>query len=148
MAKSIWNPADRQALLARFDALKPNMSPVWGKMSVSQMVQHCKLPILAAMGEGKVTQKWTPFRIWPMAKLIIYVLPWPKGAPTAPEFIVRDDGDLKNRVAALREAVEKFAARGESETIQPHAAFGTLSHQDWGALQHRHLEHHLKQFNA
>lgn len=148
MAKTVWNPADRASLLARFDTLQPDQRPKWGKMSVSQMVKHCTVPILGTMGELKVTQKKTFFRYWPMQKLIIYVLPWPQGAPTAPEFVITDDGDLKERVAALRAALEKWAARGENQQFQPHAAFGPLSAKDWGALGYKHLDHHLKQFGA
>jgi len=148
MAKSIWNPAGRQSLLARFDAIKPDQRPIWGKMTVAQMLRHCTLPILSSMGELPVKPKNTPFRFWPLQQLIIYVLPWPKGAPTAPEFIVVDDGDVDDRRAALRAAIDKFAAKGESQTLQPHPAFGTLTPKDWGALTYRHLDHHLTQFGA
>jgi len=148
MAKTIWNPDDRQALLSRFDKLQPDQRPLWGKMSVTQMLKHCTVPIYAAMGEFAVTHKKTFFRIWPMQKLIIYVLPWPQGAPTAPEFMITDDGDIRERRAALRAAVDTFVSRGQSQTLQPHSAFGPLSIADWGALTHKHLDHHLKQFGA
>ena len=148
MAKTIWNPAERQALLNRFDSIKPNQSPLWGKMTAAQMLRHCTLPFFAAMGEFQITHKKTFFRFWPITKLIIYVLPWPKGAPTAPEFIITDDGDIAERLPALRAAVDKFVSKGESQTFQPHAAFGPLSGADWGALMHRHLDHHLTQFGA
>jgi hypothetical protein len=148
MAKTVWNPADLAALLTRIDTLQPNQPAKFGKMTVSQMVRHCTVPLYGTMGEMKVTQKNTFIKIWPMPKLIIYVLPWPQGAPTAPEFIITDEGDLTERKAALRAALEKFVAKGESQTFQPHAAFGVLSAKDWGALVHRHMDHHLKQFGA
>lgn len=148
MAKSIWNADERAVLLARFDALKPGAKPAWGVMSVSQMVKHCTLPFLAAAGEMTVTPKDTPFKFWVMKKLIIYVLPWPKGAPTALEFLNLDEGDLKERVAELKRVANRFAAKGPEQKFSPHAAFGELTGADWGALMHRHLEHHLHQFNA
>jgi hypothetical protein len=148
MAKSIWNPSDRQSLLTRFDSLKPDQRPLWGKMSVSQMVRHCALPLLCAMGELPAKPKSTPFRHWPLQQLVIYVLPWPKGAPTAPEFIVTDEANLDDRRAALRAIIDKFASRGQSQTLFPHVAFGNLSPKDWGALAYRHLDHHLTQFGA
>jgi hypothetical protein len=148
MAKTVWNPAHLASLLTRIDSLQPNQPAKFGKMTVSQMVRHCTVPLYGTMGELKVTQKNTFIKIWPMPKLIIYALPWPKGAPTAPEFIITDEGDLTERKAALRAALEKFIAKGESQTFQPHAAFGVLSAKDWGALVHRHMDHHLKQFSA
>ena len=126
MAKTLWNAGDRKALLARFHSLRPDSRPVWGEMSVSQMLRHCTVPIYAAMGELKVTPKRTFFRFWLMQKLIIYVLPWPKSVPTAPE----------------------FESKGPAQTLQPHATFGVLSGADWGALMHRHLDHHLRQFGV
>lgn len=146
MAKSIWNTADRQSLLARLDTLQPDQRPLWGKMTASQMLRHCTLPVLSTMGELTVKPKSTPFRFWPLQQLIIYVLPWPKSAPTAPEFIVTDDGDFNDRRAALRATIDKFVARGESQNFRDHAAFGKLNAKDWGALVHRHIHHHLTQF--
>jgi len=148
MAKSVWNPTDRESLLSRFASLTPGAPPLWGKMTVSQMVRHCTVPFYAAMGEFAVTRKKTIFGIWPMQKLIIYVLPWPKGAPTAPEFIITDDGALPERLAGLRAAIDKFASRGATQAFYPHAAFGPLTGADWGALMYRHLDHHLKQFGV
>jgi hypothetical protein len=148
MAKTIWNQPDRAALLARADSLTPASRPQWGKMSVTQMLRHCTVPILATMGEFQVTHKKTPFRFWPLQQLIIYVLPWPKGAPTAPEFIITEDGDFQTRLAGLHAAVDKFASKGPNQPLQAHAAFGTLSASDWGALTHRHIDHHLKQFGV
>ncbi|MFN0104280.1 MAG: DUF1569 domain-containing protein [Bryobacteraceae bacterium] len=148
MAKSLWNPADRESLLARFDSLKPDQRPQWGEMSASKMLRHCTLPLLSTMGEFPVKPKNTLFRYWPFQPLVIYLLPWPKGAPTAPEFIITDEGDFNDRRAALRAAIDKFASRGESQTFQPHAAFGPLNPKDWGALAYRHLDHHLKQFGV
>lgn len=148
MAKTIWDPKDRAALLARADSLKPDRRPKWGKMSVTQMLRHCTVPILATMGEYKVTHKKTFFRIWPLQKLIIYVLPWPQSAPTAPEFVITEDGDFQTRLAALHAAIDKFAAKGPNQPLQDHAAFGPLSGADWGALTHRHIDHHLKQFGV
>lgn len=148
MAKTIWNPADRQALLSRFEKLQTGQKPKWGKMSTTQMVRHCTVPFYAAMGEFAVTHSNTFFRVWPMQKLIIHVLPWPQGAPTAPEFVITEEGHLPELLAGLRAAVDRFVTKGETQSFQPHAAFGPLSGADWGALMHRHLDHHLKQFGA
>ena len=148
MAKSIWNADDRQSILSRTDALRPGQRSHWGKMSVSQMVKHCSVAILGATGELAVKPKHTFLSRWPMPQLLIYVLPWPKGAPTAPEFIIEDDGDLDERRAALKATVESLVSRGETQKLKPHAVFGVLSAKDWGALMHRHLDHHLKQFGV
>ncbi|MBM3786651.1 MAG: DUF1569 domain-containing protein [Acidobacteria bacterium] len=148
MAKTIWNDLDRKELLARIGALKADQRPAWGKMTPAQAAKHCTLAIQAAMGDIRVAPKSTPFRYWPLQKLIIYALPWPKSAPTAPEFIVSGEIGFEEHIDGLRAAIEKLASRGAAQPLQPHAAFGALSGKDWGALTHRHLDHHLKQFGV
>ena len=148
MAKTIWNAEDRRAVLGRLEGLREDARAQWGKMTVSQMVRHCELGVLAAMGEYKVAPVATPFKFWPMSKLIIHWLPWPKGAPTADELLVKEDGDLRARVVALRATVERFVSRGREQKLEDHAAFGRISADDWGALVWRHLDHHLRQFGA
>jgi hypothetical protein len=111
------------------------------------MLAHVMDPMLAAMGDKQAADRPGPFRNPVLRYLIIYLLPWPKGAPTAPEFLTGDEPDLEKGVKKLRNVVERFAAQvSAGRAMAPHPAFGKLSAQDWGALQHRHLEHHLKQF--
>jgi hypothetical protein len=149
MARTIWNSDDRESLLRRFDSLDPARKPLWGEMTPSQMVKHCALPMCAAMGEMKVASRnKVMFQIWPLRPLIIHVLPWPKGAPTAPEFIIKDDADYRARVSELREVVQRFCDRPESASFTPHPLFGPLTRADWGSLQYRHLNHHLQQFGV
>lgn len=145
--KTIWNDAARKDLLDRFARIKPEQKPRWGKMNAGQMVAHCADPLRAAMGEMSVTEKWTPFRIGLFRYLVIYVLPWPKGAPTAPEFIHAGAEDLNRNRQQLAEALERFAAH-RGKPFRDHAAFGALSEKDWGHLTWRHLDHHLQQFGV
>ena len=148
MAKTIWNAADRQSLLERVAALTSEAKPFWGKMSVAQMTRHCALAMQAATGELAVKPKETFFRHWPVPGLLIYWLPWPKGAPTAPELLVTETTDFAENQRLLQTTLERFAARGETAAFVPHAAFGVLSRKDWGALTYRHVDHHLRQFGA
>lgn len=143
--KSVWDAGTRKELLDRFARLTPQHKPLWGKMNAGQMVAHCAGPLRAAMGEMKVTEKWTPFRIGLLRYLVIYKMPWPKGAPTAPEFIHQGVEDLDSNRRQLAEALERFAAQRHNG-LRPHAAFGPLSEKDWGCLTWRHLDHHLTQF--
>ena len=148
MAKTVWNTADRDEILARFGRLSADSAAKWGSMTASKMVRHCTLPMLSAMGEYKVAEKPTPFKNWPARKLIIYVMPWPKGGPTAPEFIVTDEGEFAGRMKDFAKTLNRFAAGGATQKFQPHAAFGEVAGKDWGALMYKHLDHHLCQFGA
>ena len=145
---TIWDPAARAELLSRLDMLSPDAKPKWGQMNAVQLVVHLAAPMRAALGEIKTTPKPSPLGIWPLNKLVIHWLPWPKGAPTAPEFIPPKTGDWERSRVELKAALERFVAAGPDGKLAPHVAFGELSGKDWGALTHRHWDHHLRQFGV
>ena len=144
--KSVWDATVREELLGRLAQLKPDSRPRWGNMNAAQMVGHLADPLLGAMGEMKVTAKSGPLSNPVLRYLIIYILPWPKGAPTAPEFIHAGPEELQTNVAKLRPVLERYAAHAAKGGLRPHPAFGDISTKDWGCLTYRHLDHHLSQF--
>ena len=88
-------------------------------------------------------------RYWPIKQLVIYVLPFPKGAPTAPELLARcDKADLEIEQAAFRALAAAVAAKPATDAWPEHPAFGALTHKAWGVLAWRHADHHLRQFGV
>ncbi len=143
---TLWNADDRAALLARFERLAPSDTPKWGSFTAPRMVTHVTDAVRAGLGELAVKPVRTPFGFWPMNALVIRVLPWPKGAPTAPELMQRVPEAWDGELAALKAAIDRFAAREIGGTWSAHAAFGNIDGQLWGRLMYRHLDHHLTQF--
>lgn len=75
-------------------------------------------------------------------------VPFPKGAPTAPELKPVDTTAFEEERAALLELVERIGT-GEREGMGPvHPLFGPLTWREWGAVTYKHADHHLKQFGA
>jgi hypothetical protein len=144
--KTIWDPDCRQQILARLERLTPYARPVWGQMTAAQMLAHLADPLKAAMGSKTVSVKSSAFSNPIVRTLIIYCMPWPKGAPTAPEFIHAHEEHFGDNLIALRTTLEEFVASGDSARRKPHPAFGQLSEKAWGRLVYRHLDHHLRQF--
>ena len=144
---TFWDPAARDAICRRVERLTPSHQPVWGKMNAAQMLAHLNDALRMAAGELPTSPKNTPFRHWPIKQLIVYVLPWPKGAPTAPELLARmDTADLVTEQASFKTIVERLAAKSADDRWPEHPAFGTLTHKAWGVLGYRHADHHLRQF--
>ena len=143
--KTVWDDSVRNELLERFARLRKDQKPLWGKMDAGQMMAHCTVSLRAPMGELKVTEKWTPFRIGFLRYLVIYKMPWPKGSPTAVEYIHEGPEDLEKNRKQFIAAMGRFAAH-RGKPFRDHAGFGTLSEKDWGCLTWRHLDHHLRQF--
>jgi hypothetical protein len=146
--KTIFNEVDRKEISRRVASLRPDAQRQWGKMTVDKMLAHIADGLRSAVGELPVKPKNTPLRFAPARYLVLYWLPFPKGAPTAPELIERQPESIEEELRAVQELLEKFAAKDPQAQWPEHAAFGKMSGQDWGVLQYRHLDHHLRQFNA
>ena len=146
---SIFDSATRAGILDRLDRLPADRRPGWGKMNVNQMVVHCTGGIRMLIGEMEVAPKPGPLRNPLLRYLVIRVLPWPHGAPTAPELIPpADPGDFRENLAHLRAAIGRIGTRDPQGPFSPHPAFGLLRGDLLGALVARHLDHHLRQFGA
>lgn len=146
--QSLWNESDRATLLQRFRTLPSGTPARWGRLTAPRMVSHVTDALRAGIGELRVADVPGPLKVWPLNALVIYYLPWPKGAPTAPELIQRTPENWESELDGLAAAVERFAARPIDGPWPRHAAFGAITGKDWGRLMFRHLDHHLRQFGA
>ncbi len=148
MPATVFNPDARATLLARLDRITPASPRHWGTLTPVGMLAHLSECARMALGELVIPPKRTPLRMPPLRHAIIHWLPFPKGAPTAPELVARAGEDCAGEAAALRTLVERFAQTQEALTSAVHPAFGHLSQRDWGVLVHKHMDHHLRQFGA
>ncbi len=149
MPKTLWNAGSRQELLDRLGRLKPDARPLWGRMNAPQMVAHLVGWMRMATGELLTAPLNRPIRYPPLKQMIIYWLPWPKGVPTAPELISREQYDFASEHASFCRYLESFDERPDPKKIWPeHPAFGSLTTREWGVLGYRHTDHHLRQFGV
>ena len=146
--RSLWRARDRQALHARVARLSAAAPPRWGRMTAPQMVSHLVESLRMATGELPVAPKRGPLRYPVVKHLIVYLIPFPKGVPTAPELVSRVPSDWPSDVRALSAAMEGCASRAATDRWPDHPAFGRLSHRAWGVLIYRHMDHHLRQFGV
>jgi hypothetical protein len=144
--KTLWNEADRKELRDRVRRLAPSATPRWGRMNAFQMMVHITDQLRMSLGELNVGQLRSIARYAPLKQLLIYWLPWPKGAPTMPELIARAPGEWTGEVDAFLAALERFGARDPRQPWGEHPLFGPLSSRAWGALGYHHVDHHFRQF--
>ena len=143
---TVWNENDRRSLLERMEQVSPPRTPRWGTMNAEQMVKHVTAQLEMALGELDVKPRSSWLGRWPMRSLLIYWLPWPKGAPTARELIQFSSSHWDETRAGFKQAFDRVTARGPQGEFTPHPFFGKLSTRAWGVLMYRHLDHHLRQF--
>ena len=148
MARTVWNEWERRELLDRVGRLSADTRPRWGRMDAPRMVAHLTAALRMATGELPVKPKPGPFKRWPVNVLVMFYMPWPKGAPTAPELKVDGADTLGHGIDDLRAAMELVVVRGLPGPWAEHPAFGRLTGEQWGRLIRRHMDHHLTQFGV
>jgi hypothetical protein len=147
--KTFWDEAIRDEVCRRVDRLSADLAPRWGKFNAAQMLAHLNDAMRMALGELHVRSKHTPLRRPVIKQLVVYVAPWPKGAPTVPELLARcDHASFADEQATFREVARRLATKPTTDIWPEHPAFGTLSHRAWGVLEYRHSDHHLRQFGV
>ena len=146
---SILNDNDRAAITARLRSLSTSSTRRWGQMDVAGMLQHLQLSTRMALGDLDVPSvNKRAFQMFPLKHLILYVLPFPKGAPTAPRLKTTDASSLETERAALLELLERIGTGPRAGAGPAHPLFGPLTWREWGVVTYKHADHHLKQFGA
>ena len=146
---SILNEGDRAALGGRLRSLSESSPGRWGSMEVAGMLRHLHLSARMALGELQVpSANKRAFQVFPLKHLIIYVLPFPKGAPTAPELKVDVAASLEEERAAVLELLERIGIGPREGAGPAHPLFGPMTWREWGVITYKHADHHLRQFGV
>ena len=147
---SILNEENRAAISNRLRSLSVSSTARWGTLDVAGMLRHLHLSTRMAVGELQVpSANKRVFHVFPFKHLLLYVLPFPKGAPTAPE--LKPDvaaASLEEERAALLELLERIGTSPRDGAGPDHPLFGPLSRREWGVVTYKHADHHLRQFGA
>ena len=146
---TMQDAATRAAMLARVDTLSPDSAGRWGRMSVVQMLAHMASSLEMSIGILPVQPRRVPLiRSFPLKQLVIHVLPFPKGTPTAPELIARNPDGFAAEVARVKRLVGQLGELRPDAPRPDHPLFGRMTSAEWGVLGYRHFDHHLRQFGA
>ena len=146
---SILNDADRTMICQRIGSVTSASAPRWGRMDAQAMLTHLRLSALMALGELPVASKSKRvFQVFPIKHLILHVVPFPKGAPTAPELLVPDAVPVDALRSELVSLVERIGAGPREGDGPVHPLFGRLSFREWGVATYKHTDHHLRQFGV
>lgn len=153
--KSIYDKTVTDDLIQRVGRLTPESTPVWGTMTVDQMLAHCSVPYEMAFAPDadQRFKKATGLKKWFLTKFLKPVVvgekPYRKGLPTAPEFKMVDQRDfdverdkLLGFVRQSHEQGRQFFEGRESPS------FGKMTADEWSNLYYKHLDHHLQQFGV
>ena len=148
--QTLFDPAVYADVVRRVDSIQPDARRVWGTMSVAQMLEHVARALEMATGKKPLKQKVLGKLIgWMFRKGFVGPDPFPRGSPTAPEFVVQDEPGFAPTKERVRALLAEFHARGEKACDgYVHGFFGSMTGAEWGITQFKHLDHHLRQFGA
>lgn len=147
--KSLRNEADRAAIINRINALTGDETPVWGKMTLEQMVSHLvqagELPFVESVPHRSTFAS----RMF-IKPLVLYILPMPKEVKVSAELDQQQAGRKPEGLAADRETLinltNKLATLPTNHKCLDHPFFGKMSAKEWATIAYKHMDHHLRQF--
>lgn len=148
--ESIFDHQGNRNIVERIEKLTPITLSQWGKMTVSQMLEHCQQPIKIPFGLLKLKPNWMSFFFGKMVKKQMMAQEtFRKDLPTVKEFRIAREPKFDEAKSELIELVERFAKEGHASIkVKKHPFFGEMTLEEWDALQWKHLDHHLRQFGV
>lgn len=150
--KNIFDNQVAQEFIGRIIQLTPETQPLWGKMSVDQMLAHCNVTYEYVFEEGKY-KKPGGFKKFILKafvkKYVVTDKPYKKNSPTAPDFKISDKRNFDLEKARLIGFINKCVESGGKyfDGKESHS-FGKLSIQEWNTMFFKHLDYHLSQFGV
>lgn len=146
----LFNADVSPAIISRIRSLSPSSQPLWGKMSVSQMLAHCKVTMQVAVGEKKLKRNFAGVLFGAIAKKKMMGEGYfPQNLPTDKSFKMTDEKNFEVEKNELITLVDRFIRGGPAGlTKEAHPFFGKMTAEEWSRLSYKHLDHHLRQFGV
>lgn len=149
--KSLFDTEAHAEILSRIDQLSDSSEGQWGKMKVGQMLHHCQYPIKISLGKYNPDNK-PSVMLKLLGKLFKKSLyddkPWRQNLPTAKGLKVIEEKDFSKEKKILIGLINDFHQEKNRQHWDPHPAFGSFTREQWGQMQYKHLDHHLRQFGV
>jgi hypothetical protein len=145
---SLRGQTAREELMRRLERITPLTRPKWGGLDAPRMLCHLGDTLAMALGElAAQPMNRKAFHHFPLKHLIIYALPFPKGAPTSPELLSTAPQNFDADRRRVVECINRLAAAPTANGPE-HPLFGPLTNEEWNVLQWKHINHHLRQFGC
>ena len=149
--KNIFDANVSAEYIERINQLSPESQPLWGKMSVGQMLAHCNVAYeMVYTDKHPKPNALMGFIIKLAAKnMVVSEKPFKKNGRTAPQFLMTEEKEFEAEKARLIDFIKKTQQLGaEHFDGKESHSFGKLTKQEWNNMFAKHLDHHLSQFGV
>ncbi len=152
MIKNIFTPAVAEEIINRIENLTVSTQPIWGKMSVGQMLAHCNVTYQFTY-KPELFDKPSSFKKFLLKsfvkRIVVSEKPYQKNGRTAPDFLMTSDKDFEKEKVILIENIRKTQQLGETFFEgKDNFSFGKMTSKEWNNMFYKHLDHHLNQFGV
>ncbi len=138
-------------VVARINKLSPASQPVWGKMTVGQMLAHCNVTYeMVYENKHKAPKGLMKLMLKLLVKgIVVSETPYKHNSRTAPAFLMTTEKEFNTEKNRLIGHITKTQAMGRSAFEGKESlSFGALSSTEWNNMFYKHLDHHLSQFGV
>lgn len=146
--KSLFEKEAYNEIRARLTLLSEDSEKQWGKMTHGQMLHHCQLPLNIILEKENYNLKPNWFAKTFFKKAMYSDKPWRKNLPTVKQFKEEAPKDFVIEKQKLAQLLDEFEKQRDRTDWKPHPTFGEMTKEQWGKMQYKHLDHHLRQFSA
>lgn len=149
MKYTVLNNDSNANVLSRIEKLHPDTQPLWGNMSVNDMLFHCSA-IHEEVMKGTANNNKASLKQKVIRTIVLRGLrQLPKGVQTKPRYIrPKEDTTTflanKNRLLLSISHIVNHAG----DIYGSHPFFGPLNTTKWRRFLYMHLDHHLRQFGV
>jgi len=147
--KSVFDKKESEEILERINRLTASSKPLWGKMSVGQMLAHCNVTYeMAYENKHPKPNAFTRFLLKSFVKgNVVNEKSYPRNSRTGAQFIITETKNFETEKTRLQGYIEKTQHLGASHFEGKESnSFGKLSSNEWNNMFYKHLDHHLQQF--
>ncbi len=149
--KNIFDPPATAELIHRINSLNSETKPLWGKMSVDQMLAHCCVAYeMAFTDKHPKPNALMRFILKSFVKNgVVNEVPYKKNIKTAPQFIIKDRKNFGEEKARLINYLDQTCNLGSDHFEGKESlSFGPMTSIEWNNQFYKHLDHHLTQFGV
>ncbi|MBK1896419.1 DUF1569 domain-containing protein [Chryseobacterium paridis] len=148
--KTIFENTTRQELIERINSLTENNKAEWGKMNIYQMTKHCTIWNDWVQGINKEGYKQEfmgkIFGKMALRSLVKGDKPMQKNIPAGNFAIKETEDNLEQQKNIWMKQIAAYGNYSNPDFI--HNFFGKMKRDDLGVFVYKHMDHHLRQFDA